>query len=147
MSLELHEHELETPLDDGETPLEDGAGESESGEFSLSLLSLDRNDARRMRADEKVGSNRQVPTDPCPPQAFHRSQGPSSHASFPPCPSPHPSSSQILTLVQASICEPIGNLESWMYAERPDFFAAMATGDDELERMLAVLRWTCEDES
>lgn len=34
-----------------------------------------------------------------------------------------------------------------MYAERPDFFAAMATGDTELERMLAVLRWTCESNS
>lgn len=32
----------------------------------------------------------------------------------------------------------------WMYAERPDFLAAMADGEDELERMMGVLRWTCE---
>ena len=30
------------------------------------------------------------------------------------------------------------------YIDRPDFFAAMGESDDELERMLAVLRWTCE---
>lgn len=31
----------------------------------------------------------------------------------------------------------------WMYCERADFFAAMGDGEDEFERMLAVLRWTC----
>lgn len=39
--------------------------------------------------------------------------------------------------------EPIGNLEYWQYADRPDFFASIGESDDDLERMLAVLRWTC----
>ncbi|KAM0747159.1 hypothetical protein T439DRAFT_328927 [Meredithblackwellia eburnea MCA 4105] len=41
----------------------------------------------------------------------------------------------------ANLLEPIGNLELWQYCERPDFFAAMPESDDELERMLSVLRW------
>lgn len=41
--------------------------------------------------------------------------------------------------------EPIGNLEHWTYIDRPDYFAAMADeGMDELEKMLAILRWLCE---
>ncbi|GAA5853278.1 hypothetical protein JCM8547_000266 [Rhodosporidiobolus lusitaniae] len=41
----------------------------------------------------------------------------------------------------ASMMEPIGNLEHWTYADRPDYFAAIGTDDDELERFLSVLRW------
>ena len=43
----------------------------------------------------------------------------------------------------ATLMEPIGNLEYWQYADRPDVFAAINEPDDELDRMLAVLRWTC----
>lgn len=38
----------------------------------------------------------------------------------------------------------LGNLEYWNYCERPDYFAGISESEDELERMLAVLRWTCE---
>ena len=44
----------------------------------------------------------------------------------------------------ATLMEPIGNLEYWQYADRPDVFAAINEPDDELDRMLAVLRWTCQ---
>lgn len=40
--------------------------------------------------------------------------------------------------------EPIGNLEHWTYIDRPDYFAALADeGMDELDKMLAILRWLC----
>ncbi|OZJ03686.1 hypothetical protein BZG36_03500 [Bifiguratus adelaidae] len=41
----------------------------------------------------------------------------------------------------AQLLEPIGNLEYWNYNDRPDYFAAMDTSDDPLERMLGVIRW------
>ncbi|GAA5899799.1 uncharacterized protein JCM6883_005991 [Sporobolomyces salmoneus] len=41
----------------------------------------------------------------------------------------------------AQLMEPIGNLELWTYIERPDFFAAIGSSDDEFERFLACLRW------
>lgn len=44
----------------------------------------------------------------------------------------------------ASLMEPVGNLEVWNYVDRPDFFCAMAESEDELERMVGVVRWTCE---
>jgi len=42
----------------------------------------------------------------------------------------------------AHLITPVGNLEYWCYLDRPDFFAAINDSDDDLERMLAVLRWT-----
>lgn len=42
----------------------------------------------------------------------------------------------------ANLLEPIGNLEYWTYCDRADFFAALNEPEDELDRMLAVLRWT-----
>ncbi|ORY73073.1 hypothetical protein BCR35DRAFT_354204 [Leucosporidium creatinivorum] len=42
----------------------------------------------------------------------------------------------------ASLMEPVGNLEVWNYVDRPDFFCAMGESEDELERMLGVVRWT-----
>ncbi|CAH7688782.1 hypothetical protein PPACK8108_LOCUS23799 [Phakopsora pachyrhizi] len=42
----------------------------------------------------------------------------------------------------ANLMAPIGNLEYWCYLDRPDIFAAIDHPDDELERMLAVVRWT-----
>jgi oxysterol-binding protein-related protein 9/10/11 len=44
----------------------------------------------------------------------------------------------------ASLMEPVGNLEVWNYVDRPDFFCAMAGEEGELERMVGVVRWTCE---
>lgn len=44
----------------------------------------------------------------------------------------------------ASLMEPVGNLEVWTYVDRPDFFCAMGESEDELERMLEVVRWTCK---
>lgn len=41
----------------------------------------------------------------------------------------------------AQLLEPVGNLEYWNYVDRPDYFAVMGDSDDELERMLGVLRW------
>ncbi|KAG9090602.1 hypothetical protein FRC06_000956 [Ceratobasidium sp. 370] len=42
----------------------------------------------------------------------------------------------------ASVLEPIPNLEYWNYLDRPDVFAAIGDSDDQLLRMLAVLRFT-----
>ncbi|CAK9786953.1 unnamed protein product [Cutaneotrichosporon oleaginosum] len=41
----------------------------------------------------------------------------------------------------ASLLEPIPNLEYWQYADRADIFAAIGDSGDDLERMLAVLRF------
>ncbi|EPY54296.1 oxysterol binding protein [Schizosaccharomyces cryophilus OY26] len=41
----------------------------------------------------------------------------------------------------AQLLEPVGNLEYWNYVDRPDYFVTMGDEDDDLERMLAVLRW------
>ncbi|KAK8847695.1 hypothetical protein IAR55_005554 [Kwoniella newhampshirensis] len=41
----------------------------------------------------------------------------------------------------ASLLEPVPNLEYWTYADRADIFAAIGDSSDELERMLAVLRF------
>ncbi|KAL1407285.1 hypothetical protein Q8F55_006706 [Vanrija albida] len=41
----------------------------------------------------------------------------------------------------ASLLEPIPNLEYWQYADRADIFAAIGDSSDDLERMLAVLRF------
>ncbi|ODO06215.1 hypothetical protein L198_01447 [Cryptococcus wingfieldii CBS 7118] len=41
----------------------------------------------------------------------------------------------------ASLLEPIPNLEYWQYADRADILAAVGDSSDELERMLAVLRF------
>ncbi|EPX74340.1 oxysterol binding protein [Schizosaccharomyces octosporus yFS286] len=41
----------------------------------------------------------------------------------------------------AQLLEPVGNLEYWNYVDRPDYFATMGDNDDDLERMLSVLRW------
>ncbi|KAK4048099.1 hypothetical protein OIV83_004969 [Microbotryomycetes sp. JL201] len=50
--------------------------------------------------------------------------------------------SSVRISLPASLMEPIGNLEYWSYADRPDFLCAVTESDDELERMLAVVRWT-----
>ncbi|KAK4055438.1 hypothetical protein OIO90_003276 [Microbotryomycetes sp. JL221] len=50
--------------------------------------------------------------------------------------------SSVRISLPASLMEPIGNLEYWTYADRPDFLCAINESDDELERMLAVVRWT-----
>ncbi|CAE6463052.1 hypothetical protein ACGC1H_002134 [Rhizoctonia solani] len=42
----------------------------------------------------------------------------------------------------ASLLEPIPNLEYWNYLDRPDVFAAINDSDDNLMRMVAVLRFT-----
>ncbi|CAE6482154.1 unnamed protein product [Rhizoctonia solani] len=42
----------------------------------------------------------------------------------------------------ASLLEPIPNLEYWNYLDRPDVFATINDSDDNLMRMLAVLRFT-----
>ncbi|GAA5913643.1 hypothetical protein JCM8208_005892 [Rhodotorula glutinis] len=52
--------------------------------------------------------------------------------------------SSVRISLPANIMEPIGTLEHWTYIDRPDFFAALAALDDdadELERLLAVLRF------
>ncbi|WWD08261.1 hypothetical protein V865_006372 [Kwoniella europaea PYCC6329] len=46
----------------------------------------------------------------------------------------------------ASLLEPIPNLEYWQYADRADIFAAIGDSDDEVERMLAVLRFSFSKE-
>ncbi|ORY30228.1 hypothetical protein BCR39DRAFT_564947 [Naematelia encephala] len=46
----------------------------------------------------------------------------------------------------ASLLEPIPNLEYWQYADRADIFAAIGDSSDELERMLAVLRFSFSKE-
>ncbi|GFZ51684.1 Oxysterol-binding protein-like protein 1 [Saitozyma sp. JCM 24511] len=46
----------------------------------------------------------------------------------------------------ASLLEPIPNLEYWQYADRADIFAAIGDSHDELERMLAVLRFSFSKE-
>ncbi|KAJ8292198.1 Multisite-specific tRNA:(cytosine-C(5))-methyltransferase trm4b [Rhodotorula toruloides] len=46
----------------------------------------------------------------------------------------------------AQMLEPIGNLEHWTYIDRPDYFGALAKENmDEMEKMLAVLRWMSPD--
>ncbi|KAM0791001.1 hypothetical protein ACM66B_004301 [Microbotryomycetes sp. NB124-2] len=50
--------------------------------------------------------------------------------------------SSVRISLPASLMEPIGNLEYWSYADRPDYLAAINESDDELERLLAVVRWT-----
>lgn len=46
----------------------------------------------------------------------------------------------------AQLLEPIPNLEYWHYLDRPETFAAIGDSDDELERMIAVLRfWFTKD--
>ncbi|CCO32936.1 Oxysterol-binding protein-like protein 1 [Rhizoctonia solani AG-1 IB] len=42
----------------------------------------------------------------------------------------------------ASLLEPIPNLEYWNYLDRPDVFATINDSDDNLMRMVAVLRFT-----
>ncbi|GAA5984688.1 hypothetical protein JCM10908_003460 [Rhodotorula pacifica] len=50
--------------------------------------------------------------------------------------------SSVRISLPATMMEPIGNLEHWTYIDRPDYFAALADeGMDELEKMLAILRW------
>nr|XP_019046799.1 hypothetical protein I302_03402 [Kwoniella bestiolae CBS 10118]OCF25729.1 hypothetical protein I302_03402 [Kwoniella bestiolae CBS 10118] len=46
----------------------------------------------------------------------------------------------------ASLLEPIPNLEYWQYADRADIFAAIGDSDEELGRMLAVLRFSFSKE-
>ncbi|WVN88574.1 uncharacterized protein L203_103785 [Cryptococcus depauperatus CBS 7841] len=46
----------------------------------------------------------------------------------------------------ASLLEPIPNLEYWQYADRADILAAVGDSEDELERMLAVLRFSFSKE-
>ncbi|RXK35211.1 hypothetical protein M231_07545 [Tremella mesenterica] len=46
----------------------------------------------------------------------------------------------------ASLLEPIPNLEYWQYADRADIFAAIGDPEDELGRMLAVLRFSFSKE-
>ncbi|WWC86563.1 uncharacterized protein L201_001440 [Kwoniella dendrophila CBS 6074] len=46
----------------------------------------------------------------------------------------------------ASLLEPIPNLEYWQYADRADIFAAIGDSDDELGRMLSVLRFSFSKE-
>ncbi|ORX35858.1 hypothetical protein BD324DRAFT_629290 [Kockovaella imperatae] len=46
----------------------------------------------------------------------------------------------------ASLLEPIPNLEYWQYLDRADIFAAVGDPQDELERMLAVLRFSFSKE-
>ncbi|OXG83936.1 hypothetical protein C348_02476 [Cryptococcus neoformans Gb118] len=46
----------------------------------------------------------------------------------------------------ASLLEPIPNLEYWQYADRADILAAVGDSDDELERILAVLRFSFSKE-
>ena len=43
----------------------------------------------------------------------------------------------------AQLMDPVANLDFWCYQDRPDLFAAIGDSDDELERMLAVVRWVC----
>lgn len=46
----------------------------------------------------------------------------------------------------AQLLEPIPNLEYWNYLDRPEYFAAIGDSDDDLERMLACLRfWFTKD--
>lgn len=40
------------------------------------------------------------------------------------------------------LMEKLGPKRYFRYADRPDVFAVMGENDDELQRMLAVLRWT-----
>lgn len=42
---------------------------------------------------------------------------------------------------QATMMEPVGNLEHWTYIDRPDYFAAIGEDEDELDRFLSVIRW------
>lgn len=49
--------------------------------------------------------------------------------------------SSVRISLPAQLMEPIGNLESWTYISRPDYLASVGESDDELERMLAVLRF------
>ncbi|WVQ81738.1 hypothetical protein IAT38_003863 [Cryptococcus sp. DSM 104549] len=46
----------------------------------------------------------------------------------------------------ASLLEPIPNLEYWQYADRADILAAVGDSSDEVERMLAVLRFSFSKE-
>ncbi|WRT64457.1 uncharacterized protein IL334_001389 [Kwoniella shivajii] len=46
----------------------------------------------------------------------------------------------------ASLLEPIPNLEYWQYADRADIFAAIGDSDNEVDRMLAVLRFSFSKE-
>ncbi|EEB07288.1 oxysterol binding protein [Schizosaccharomyces japonicus yFS275] len=41
----------------------------------------------------------------------------------------------------SQLLEPVGNLEYWNYVDRPDYFAVMGDAEDEVGRMLGVLRW------
>lgn len=46
----------------------------------------------------------------------------------------------------AQLMEPVPNLEYWNYLDRPETFAAIGDSDDDLERMLACLRfWFTKD--
>lgn len=46
----------------------------------------------------------------------------------------------------AQLMEPVPNLEYWNYLDRPETFAAISESDDELERMLACLKfWFTKD--
>ncbi|EZF30049.1 hypothetical protein H101_06300, partial [Trichophyton interdigitale H6] len=46
----------------------------------------------------------------------------------------------------AQLLEPIPNLEYWNYLDRPESFASIGKSDDELGRMLEVLRfWFTKD--
>ncbi|KAG0141807.1 hypothetical protein CROQUDRAFT_110242 [Cronartium quercuum f. sp. fusiforme G11] len=47
----------------------------------------------------------------------------------------------------ANLITPMGNLEYWCYLDRPDVFSAINESESELERMLAVLRWTFTKDS
>lgn len=44
----------------------------------------------------------------------------------------------------ASFLEPRGNLEYWCYLDRADVFASLGSEEDELDRFMGVLRWSCE---
>ncbi|ORY32450.1 hypothetical protein BCR33DRAFT_759288 [Rhizoclosmatium globosum] len=46
----------------------------------------------------------------------------------------------------ANLMEPRSNLEFWNYNDRPDYFASMGDPENDVERMLHVLRWfLCKD--
>lgn len=41
----------------------------------------------------------------------------------------------------ANLLEPQSNLEFWNYNDRPDFLASISDGEDEVERMIRVVKW------
>ncbi|BFZ56281.1 hypothetical protein PYCC9005_003326 [Savitreella phatthalungensis] len=41
----------------------------------------------------------------------------------------------------SQLLEPVPNLEYWNYLDRPEYFVSISEPEEELERMLAVIRW------